>query len=227
MPFDLQDWGLCPYGDAQARQRELLAARMRNACGDTLVLVEHPPVFTIGKQGSTANILVSADQLTIPVVHVERGGDITYHGPGQLVAYPIFLLPPGRRDVKSFLRALEDAIVAACRAFGAPALTIEGLTGVWIANDDGPARRPHWHGEKKIASLGCAFKQWIGYHGLAVNIDNDLTPFSYIHLCGLRGKQAVSLKDCCAAPVTLAAFKPVFIRCMETMWNEFCRTHEC
>jgi len=222
MRFDVQDWGLCEYAAAHARQRELLAARMRGACGDTLVLVEHPPVFTIGKQGSASNILVPREQLTIPVLHVERGGDITYHGPGQLVAYPMFQLPPGRRDVKPFLRMLEDAIVAACTTFGARAVTIEGLTGVWIAADDGPPRRPAWNGERKVASLGCAFKQWISYHGVAVNIENDLTPFSYIHLCGLRGKQAVALNDCCARPVSLAAFKPVFVAALEEKWNEFC-----
>lgn len=222
MRFDVQDWGLCEYTAAQRRQHELLAARMRGTCPDTLVLVEHPPVFTIGKQGSTSNILIPREQLSIPVLHVERGGDITYHGPGQLVAYPIFLLPAGRRDVKSFLRMLENAIAAACAAFGARPVTIEGLTGVWIATDDGPARRPAWHGERKIASLGCAFKQWISYHGVAVNIENDVTPFSYIHLCGLRGKQAIALKDCCTRPVSLAAFKSGFVSALEKQWHEFC-----
>ena len=140
----LSDWGTRPYGESLSAQRDLVAQRIRGDCGDTLVFVEHPAVFTLGRQGGRANILVSDDVLRahhIDVVEVERGGDITYHGPGQLVAYPIFRLPEGRRDIKSFMRALEQAVVRTCGDFGVSAKPIEGLAGVWV-------------GERKICSMG-------------------------------------------------------------------------
>lgn len=222
MRLEVQDWGTCEYTQALARQKHLLAARIQGLIPDTLVLVEHPPVFTIGKQGSVSNILVPRDSLSIPVHHVERGGDITYHGPGQIVAYPIFALPLGRRDVKAFIRMLEDVLVATCRVFGARAVTIEGLTGVWVASDNHLAHRHEWHGERKIASIGCAFKRWVSYHGIALNVTTDLVPFSYINLCGLPGKQPISLIHCATRPVTLAAVKRVFISLLEDHWHAYC-----
>ncbi|MCX7847521.1 MAG: lipoyl(octanoyl) transferase LipB [bacterium] len=225
MRFEVQDWGLCDYSDALARQHAILDARIHGTCNDTLILVEHPPVFTIGRQGSLANLLVPPQQLHIPVVRVERGGDITFHGPGQLVAYPIFALPTRRRNVRSFLRMLENTVAIACASFGANPVLINGLTGVWIATDQGPYQRHSWLGERKIASLGCAFKHWVCYHGVSVNVENDLTPFSFIHLCGLPGKQPIALKDCATRPVSLASFKSVFVQTLEKQWHDFCTSN--
>jgi lipoyl(octanoyl) transferase len=210
----LQDWGLRPYDDALHALHDLLHARLDNRCGDTLVLVEHPAVITIGRQGSEANILVPhefLDHYGVKVVHVERGGDITYHGPGQLVAYPVFHMPEGSRNVKAFIRHLERAIIETCAHFSVPGETVAGLTGVWTNG-------------RKIASIGLAFKRWTSYHGIALNVDADLEPFSFMHLCGLEGKQATSLaveRGERAAPLTAAEVKPVLARNIITAWNEF------
>ena len=214
---------MCPYEEARTRQRELLERRINGQCSDTLVLVEHPPVFTIGRQGSRANILVSDAVLAekaITVLEVERGGDITYHGPGQLVAYPIFQLPEGHRNVKAFIRNIEDAVARTCRHFGVQAVTIEGLTGVWVGADspDG-THLSCWKGEKKLASIGLAFRKWISYHGVALNVCGDMTPFTYMHLCGLKGKQAISLAAAAGREIGLDEVKPIFIQQIQELWN--------
>jgi lipoate-protein ligase B len=211
----VQDWGLRPYDDALTAMRDLLQARLDETVRDTLVLVEHPAVITIGRQGSEANILVPHEFLAhyrIKVEHVERGGDVTYHGPGQLVAYPVFHMPEGRRNVKEFIRRLECAIIATCADFDVAAEAVEGLTGVWSNG-------------RKIASIGLAFKRWTSYHGVALNVDADLEPFSFMHLCGLQGKEATSLameRGDDASPVAVADAKPVLAKHIITAWNEFC-----
>ncbi len=223
MPLaEVLDWGLRPYRAAQAAMTALLHERSAGNRADTLILVEHPPVLTMGRQGSRANILVTdavLRQRGIEVLAVERGGDITYHGPGQLIAYPIFHLPPGRRNVKEFLHMIEGIIVAICRQCGAPACTIAGLTGVWIGADDAGAQRAAWHGEKKVASLGLAFKSWTSYHGVALNVACDLTPFSFINLCGLKGKQAINLNDALPQPVPMARIKTLLIEQFHQAWT--------
>jgi lipoate-protein ligase B len=224
--FDVIDWGCRSYLEGYAGQKELLKARLCGEAGDTLVLVEHAPVFTIGRQGSRDNILVGPEFLKekgIEVLEIERGGDITYHGPGQLVAYPIFHLAEGRRDVKRFFRELERVIIRTCRRFAVPAVTIEGLTGVWIGNDSTSGTHiAAWQTERKIASIGLAFKKWTSYHGIALNVCGDLAPFTYMHLCGLKGKQAISLSEAAGKKITIEQVKPVFIEEMRTMWNGLC-----
>ena len=214
---------MCPYEEARTRQKELLERRMSGQCSDALVLVEHPPVFTIGRQGSRVNILVSDAALAekgIAVLEVERGGDITYHGPGQLVAYPIFQLPEGHRNVREFIRKIEEAVLRTCRHFGVQAVTIEGLTGVWVGADSTAGTHlSHWQGEKKISSIGLAFRKWISYHGVALNVCGDMTPFTYMHLCGLKGKQAISLAAAAGREISLNEVKPVFVQQMREQWN--------
>ena len=219
------DWHLMDYGNGLAAQKQLLARRIRGDCADTLVMAEHAPVFTVGRQGRAEDCVVSTDERArrIPVVRVERGGDVTYHGPGQLVAYPIVRLPLGRRDIHAFIRALEQALISVCRHFGVSAVSIEGLTGVWVPRDtDGEAHRAIWQGEKKIASIGLAFKQWTCYHGLALNVCNDLAPFTYIHLCGLPGKEATSLAQETGRAISTDEVKPVLADALETHWRKFC-----
>ncbi len=220
--FEVLDWGLRPYRAAQAAMTALLHERIAGSRADTLVLVEHPPVLTIGRQGSRANILVADEVLQqrgIAVLEVERGGDITFHGPGQLVAYPIFHLPPGHRNVKAFLHLIEGVIVTVCRQCGAPACTIAGLTGVWIGAGDVGEQRAAWGGEKKVASLGLAFKAWTSYHGVALNVNCDLTPFAFINLCGLKGKQAINLNDATPQPVAMARVKTMFVETFHQVWK--------
>jgi len=222
------DWGIRKYSDALAAQRELFERRVSGEVENTLVLTEHPAVFTIGKQGSSENILVGKDKLrkeNIEVLTVERGGDITYHGLGQMVAYPVFKLPEGHRDVKDFIRKIEDSIVQTCREFDANAVTIEGLTGVWVSEsspiNSHKFRLPKWNDEKKICSIGLAFKKWTSYHGVALNVSCDLTPFSYMHLCGLKGKKATSLEEATGEKIYMEKVKEVFINKFKNNWEKF------
>ena len=197
--FEIIDWGMTDYNSALEEQRNLRILRTAGHIADTLVITQHYPVLTIGRSGSENNITVNKKILNergIDVIEVERGGDITYHGPGQLVAYPVFLLPENKRDVKKFIRAIEQVVVATCYEFNVSAVTIEGLTGVWVnKNVNLPAHLSEWSGEEKISSIGLAFKKWTSFHGVSLNVDMDLTPFSYINLCGLHGKKATSLSN--------------------------------
>lgn len=221
--FDVIDWGTRPYPEAYASQQQLLRERIAGDIPDTLVLVEHPAVFTIGRQGGRDNILVSdifLDGKHIDVLDVERGGDITYHGPGQLVAYPVFHLPEGRRDIKLFFRELEQVIIRTCRRFMVPAVTIEGLTGVWVGGVHvSGSHIDDWKDEKKIASIGLAFRKWTSFHGIALNVCGDLEPFTYMHLCGLKGKEAVSLSLAAGRDISVEEVKPVFVEETKAMWD--------
>lgn len=150
---------------------------------DTLLLLTHPHVYTLGRNGDEANLLVPAECLAaegIPVERVSRGGDITYHGPGQLVGYPIVRLD--RPDVHRFVRDLEAALIEALAALGVDSCAVPGLTGVWA-------------GGRKIASIGVGVRRWVTYHGFALNVSTDLSYFRRIHLCGLKGKEATSIKE--------------------------------
>ena len=175
--------GCMEYRRALELQLSRVDRRARGETPDTLLLLTHPHVYTFGRTGKQDNLLVSEEDLAragIPVERVARGGDVTYHGPGQLVGYPIVLL--ARPDVHRFVRCLESALIEALAVFGVPSRQIEGLTGVWV-------------GEKKIASIGVGVKRWITYHGFALNVTTDLSYFGRIHLCGLKGREATSLAE--------------------------------
>jgi len=224
------NWGLKNYSTALCEQRKLRESRSENIIPDTLILTQHNSVMTIGRSGSEENIKVNRAFLAskgIDVVDVERGGDITYHGPGQLVAYPIFHLPPEVRDVKKFIRAIEQIVVNTCRYFGANAVTIEGLTGAWISEKETELLHlEEWSGEKKISSIGLAFKRWTSYHGVSFNINVDLAPFSYIHLCGLKGKEATSLSKVLGKEIDFEEVESVFVKYAKKMWKEFIDTNK-
>lgn len=171
------------YPQALEFQMGTLDRRLAGEIPDTLLLLTHPHVYTIGRTGDEANLLVSADSLEregIPVVRVSRGGDVTYHGPGQLVGYPIVRL--ARPDVVRFVRSIEAALIDSLAAMGIPAGRIEGLTGVWTER-------------KKIASIGIGVRRWITYHGFALNVNTDLSYFRRIHPCGLKGVEATSMAE--------------------------------
>ena len=223
--INVKNWGLTRYSDALEKQRRLRQMRAENIIPDTLIITQHYPVMTIGRSGSEQNIKVNRDflaQNNIDIVDVERGGDITYHGPGQLVAYPIFHLQPETRDVKKFIRAIEQVVVNTCRNFGANAVTIEGLTGVWISeNENSPPHLEKWNGEKKISSIGLAFKKWTTFHGVSFNINLDLTPFNYIHLCGLKGKEATSLSKVLGKKIDMEKAEKIFVQYFKSMWKNF------
>jgi len=168
--------GVVPYAEALARQRALAEDRIagRLAC-DTLLLLEHPPVVTLGR-GTRASSLPIAPELLkrrgIDVYEIERGGDVTYHGPGQLVGYPIFDLGAHRKDLHWFLRQIEEALIVALARFGIAGERRENYTGVWT-------------GGRKIASIGIHVRQWVTWHGFALNVSTDLSPFDLIVPCGI------------------------------------------
>ncbi|NLN17152.1 MAG: lipoyl(octanoyl) transferase LipB [Firmicutes bacterium] len=156
-------------------QRALVEARREGLVPDVLILVEHPPVFTLGRAGGEKNILVGKEALVkegIEVFPVERGGDVTYHGPGQLVGYPIMDLKEQGRDLHLLLRGYEEVFIRLLADYGIVGSRIKGLTGVWV-------------GEEKILSIGIAVRRWVSYHGFAFNIDPNLDHFRLINPCGL------------------------------------------
>jgi lipoate-protein ligase B len=192
------------YGEVWKLQQELVAARQRDEIADTLVLVEHPEVITLGRrQSSQANVVAPGD---IPVFAIERGGDVTYHGPGQLVGYPIVKLDGEERDLHAYLRNLEEALMGVCADVGLAARRNPGWTGVWI-------------GERKVASLGIAVRRWVTMHGFALNVATDLSRFAAINPCGLDAAVMTSLSKECGRDVTLAEIKPLAIARLSSVFG--------
>ncbi len=176
--------GRVRYADGLALQERLVAERKADAIPDTLLLLEHEPVFTLGRNAQAGNVLLSADVLRargFEVFETGRGGDVTYHGPGQLVAYPIFDLSPGRRDVHRYVRDLEEAMVRVCADYGVAAGRVPGRTGCWVGDD-------------KVGAIGVRLSRWVTSHGLALNVNVDLAPFRLIVPCGIRDKGVTSLE---------------------------------
>ena len=179
------------YAAALGAQRELVEARHAGRIGNTLLLLEHPPVLTLGRNASRSNIVVSDEFLAhrgIEVHEINRGGDVTYHGPGQLVGYPIFDLRSfaPRLGAVEFVRKLEEALIRACGDFGVPAQRISGRTGVWTLPGGSVA-------EKKIAAIGVHIARGITSHGFALNVTTDLRDFDLIVPCGIRDRAVTSL----------------------------------
>ena len=175
--------GEVAYRDALDLQLRHVERRADGEIGDTLLLLTHPHVYTVGRSGDGSNLIVPRETLVrdrIALEFVGRGGDITYHGPGQLVGYPIVRM--GRPDVHRFVRSVEDALIEAVAGFGVSARKIAGLTGVWV-------------GDRKLASIGVGMKRWVTYHGFALNVNTDLSYFGRIHLCGLKGRTATSIAE--------------------------------
>lgn len=178
------DKGLVPYREAYELQNWLVSLRLRNLIPDCLILLEHPPVLTLGRRRGTENILVSKNILTkekIEVISTDRGGDVTYHGPGQLVGYPILSLRDHCGNVSEYLRKIEEVIILTLKDFEVRAKRRSQYPGVWV-------------GEKKIASIGVAIKRFrITYHGFAFNVNPDTSFFKFIHPCGIKNLEVVSL----------------------------------
>jgi lipoyl(octanoyl) transferase len=178
------DLGTAGYRDAWAQQLALVDQRQRDEVPDTLIVVEHPHVFTLGRRREAAsNVLAPGD---VEVIEIERGGDVTYHGPGQLVAYPIVLLGDGERDLHRYLRNLEQAVIATCARFGLAADREPGKTGVWC----GPAGH-----RRKLCSMGIACRKWVTFHGLALNVTTDLAYFHRINPCGFEPAVMTSMAE--------------------------------
>jgi len=171
----VRELGRVDYGRALELQQELIAQRKQGLIGDQLLLLEHPHVITLGRNGHLENLLASDEVLSragIAFYPTDRGGDVTYHGPGQLVGYPILDLREWKRDVGAYVRGVEQAIIETLADFGIEAGRIEKLTGVWV-------------GERKIAAIGVHISRWVTSHGFALNVSTDLSYFQYIVPCGL------------------------------------------
>jgi lipoyl(octanoyl) transferase len=180
---------LC-YEDALALQDDLVARKLASPeTPDTLLLLEHEPVYTIGRTPDRSSLRAAA-QLPHPVVQTNRGGQATYHGPGQLIGYPILDLKLRGQDLHRYLRTLEHLLIETAAAFGVPATRREGLTGVWV-------------GERKLASLGVGVRRWIAMHGFALNVCGQLDGFSHITPCGIGGVEMTNLECERGATVTV------------------------
>jgi len=210
-PIAAYDLGRLPYREALDLQRRAVAARAAGATGDAIYFVEHEPVLTVGRAGHAENLVASESLLRargVDVVPIERGGDITYHGPGQVIAYPILALSelPSGRDLYRYLRDLEEVLIGMLASYGVSAGRRPPYTGVWV-------------GDRKVAAIGVAVRRWITFHGFALNLDPDLTHFEWIHPCGIRDLGVTSMRELLGeAPPraeVLARLREAFAR----IWN--------
>jgi lipoyl(octanoyl) transferase len=203
--------GLMPYPEALALQRSLVEERRAGSIGDTLLLLEHPHVLTVGVRGDggRSHILASDEVLAargIEVFETGRGGDITYHGPGQIVGYPIVDLNPDRRDVHRYVRDLETVLIRTAADYGVVAGRIEGLTGVWVD-------------QEKLAAIGVRIARWITSHGFAFNVSTDLEHFRLIVPCGISDRGVTSLARLLGRPVDTAEVENRIIEHFANLFN--------
>lgn len=195
------DWGHLAYREAHKRQIDALTQRIAGEIGDTIFLVEHPHVYTYGRGSNLAELMpvTPVDSRTpVELVPVERGGGVTYHGPGQLVAYPILDVRKKTGDMHKFLRWLEDVMIRTIAHWGLKGDHHPTHTGVWVK-------------DRKIASLGVAVRQWISYHGIALNVSTDLRYFGAIHPCGLSPEVMTSMEQLTGQYIALAVVKQKFL----------------
>jgi lipoyl(octanoyl) transferase len=193
--LSVEHLGLVPYDEAWAKQESLREARIEGRCPDTVLLLQHPDVITFGHGANEQNALLGERQLReagYDVFRVNRGGDVTYHGPGQLIGYPILDLGSRGRDVHRYLRALESVLIDTLADFGIAGLRRPGYTGVWLDE------------RRKIASIGVGVRRWVTLHGFALNVACDLERFDVVVACGLRGAEMTSMAAV-AGPVDLDA----------------------
>ena len=207
-PLRIEDLGRRPYGEVLELQRELRRKRIEGELAeDVLLLVEHPPVITLGRGTRPSSLPIAPAELErrgVEVFEIERGGDVTFHGPGQLVGYPILDLRGYRQDLHWYLRSLEDVLIQALGALGIEADRNPGLTGVWTAG-------------RKIASIGIHVKQWVTLHGFALNVTTDLDPFDLIVPCGIRQVVMTSV----AAELLRADSEPLMAEVRDRVVGEF------
>jgi lipoyl(octanoyl) transferase len=188
--------GLLPYEEGLAAQRRVESARQEGAIPDVLLLMEHQPVYSRGRRSTADELPMGVEWYEmqgIEVLDTDRGGRVTYHGPGQLVAYPIVALKPYGDDVLEYVRRLERVAIASLATYGVEAGTIEGLTGIWV-------------GERKIGSIGVHISRGVTTHGLAINVNNDLQPFEWVVPCGIENCRVTSLGRELGAEQDLEAF---------------------
>jgi lipoyl(octanoyl) transferase len=204
--------GVVPYEEARELQLQLAARRQRGEIGDVLLLLEHPPVYTRGRRSQPAELPMGAawyEAQGIEVLDTDRGGLVTYHGPGQLVAYPIVQLRGYGDDVHKFVRGLERVMIESLGEHGVPAQTIEGLTGVWTEGEPPPTLAANR--ARKIGSIGLHVSRGVTTHGLAINVNNDLQPFEWVVPCGIEGVAMTSLSRELGAEQDIDAFADTLV----------------
>ena len=200
----LLDLGIEPYDVILDLQRRLVRSRRREGgVGDVLILLEHEPTITLGRKARDEHVLIPWEELRakgFQVHRVERGGGVTYHGPGQLVGYPILDLTGFRRDVGWYVRSLEEVLIRTLADFGLDAKSRTGdMTGVWIGN-------------AKVAAIGARIRDWVSYHGFALNVDPDMDHFGLIIPCGLRDTEVTSMAEELRRPVAVTEVRPILAR---------------
>lgn len=213
-PLHIRYLGRLPYHQAWELQKTLVDQRLAGDIPDTLLLLEHDPVITLGRSGKRDSLLVDGDELSrrgIELVHSDRGGDITWHGPGQIIGYAILDLRDGHRDVRRFVQGLEQTVIDTCAEHGLTAERLDGAPGVWLR--DAP------RGDRKVAAIGARFTRWITHHGFALNVNPNLEGFRLIVPCGLHGKAVTSLEAELGHKVPMGAV-------MERLAHHFARVFE-
>jgi lipoyl(octanoyl) transferase len=193
--LEVRRLGLVPYNEASQLQRELVEERRAGRVPDVLLLLQHPPVITLGVKGDggRSNVLATDERLAalgIEISETGRGGDVTYHGPGQIVGYPILDLRPDRCDVHRYVRDLEEVMIRVCADYGVAAGRINGLTGAWI-------------GAEKVGAIGVRISRWITSHGFALNVATNLTDFQLIVPCGIADRGVTSLEKAAGRALSL------------------------
>ena len=207
-PGHLIELGRMPYLEAWELQRSLAAAVAQGEIPDTVVLLEHPPVVTLGRRADESELHIP-EGAEVEVVETDRGGKSTYHGPGQLVCYPIFDLTRHGEDVKRYCRDLEEALIRTIGAVGVEATRIEGLTGIWL-------ERP----PRKIASIGVHISKWVTTHGYALNVDLDPAPFTeWITACGLEDTAFTTLARELGRPISVDEVRPHAARGLQEVFD--------
>jgi lipoyl(octanoyl) transferase len=187
--------GLTPYDEAHALQRDLVERRKRDEIPDQFLLLEHSHVITLGRAANPANVLADdalRAQFGVELFETGRGGDVTYHGPGQLVGYPIVKLLPGHQDIRRYVRNIQEVLIRSARDFGVEAEPRDGdFVGVWV-------------GHEKLAAIGVRISRWVTMHGFAFNVTTDLNYFQFIVPCGIRGHEVTSLQKLLGRPVEMS-----------------------
>ena len=206
--FDVRRIGRIDYEAALTLQQTLVEQRKRGEIPDQLLLLEHPDVITLGvkTRNDRSHVLESVEALAargVALFEAGRGGDVTYHGPGQLVGYPIFDLKPDRCDVHRYVRDLEEALIRAVAEFGVTARRVAGLTGIWVG--------PEGH-EDKLAAIGVRISRWVTSHGFALNVNTDLSRFGLIVPCGIVGRGVTSLQRLLGHEVPMAEVEEAAVR---------------
>ena len=226
------DLGLIPYAEAWELQKRVVAARKAGAIGDVLLFCQHPHVITLGRSGNRANLLASENVLRqkgVEFFETTRGGDITYHGPGQIVGYAILDLAAIRRDVVWYVRGLEEAMIRATAELGIAARREAGKTGIWVDAQErtaSPSEQRKEETAEKLAAIGVHISRWVTSHGFAYNVATDLRYFEMIVPCGIADRKATSLEKLLGRNVSPAEIKPLLAKHVGEVFGLTVRTGE-